>query len=548
MAHYFSTAAAVLTALLAVSAGAVSTSAADTNEFETATETEISVTSSDSTDLPQGTWITQGGKQYYLFADGTSATGEVEIDGILYLFGYSGALKTDWQTVDGKRFYYDPETGTPRFGWIEYFGKLYYVSETDGKLTGLQEIDGELYFFAEDGVLMTGDFTVEDTRCYGDPETGILTAGLQETPEGLLLTDETGTVLTGWQETESGTYYLDAETGLAQFGLLLLDGQYYCITQEDGLLRGNTVMNGTVWPFDEETGALAIGWYTIEDAQFYFDLETACTLSDCFAVIDGSTYCFGQDGAMITGWLTTTDGTYYFNEDGTMAASGLLTIDDSTYYFNENGRIVTGWLTLDGKEYYFKEDGSQAVSETLSLDGYDCTFDASGALTSKVVAKIALDVVSYKQFDSQWASVALGSSTIKSSGCLVTAMAMLHSYTTGTEITPVGMKNMLTFTSGGALASWAQITALGYTVETYDSTVTETTLKAVFNQLRNGKPVIMGCKSSSGGQHYVVITGYTGDGSSFTSSMFTINDPGSSKRSLLSEYLTEFYRLYKLIF
>ena len=56
-------------------------------------------------------------------------------------------------------------------------------------------------------------------------------------------------------------------------------------------------------------------------------------------------------------------------------------------------------------------------------------------------------------------------------------------------------------------------------------------------------------KKSDGSQHYVLVTGYTGSkGTTFSAENFIINDPGSSKRTKLSEYLALFPNLYKLIY
>ena len=90
-------------------------------------------------------WQTKNGKHYYFNEDGSKATGEQTIDGITYLFGFSGALKTDWQTIEGKRYYFDPVSGSPVFGWADYFDNRYYISETEGKLTGVQAIDNQSF-------------------------------------------------------------------------------------------------------------------------------------------------------------------------------------------------------------------------------------------------------------------------------------------------------------------------------------------------------------------------------------------------------------------
>lgn len=81
---------------------------------------------------PTDTWEYTSEGTFYRYADGSLATGFVNIDGALYCFGYDGVMLTGWQE-DGDL--------------------LYYFSEEDGKaVTGEQQIDGKTYYFDEDGI------------------------------------------------------------------------------------------------------------------------------------------------------------------------------------------------------------------------------------------------------------------------------------------------------------------------------------------------------------------------------------------------------------
>ncbi len=315
-------------------------------------------------------WFSEDGRSFYRFEDGTLAAGEVTIDGVPAV---SGALKTDWQTVQGQRYYYDPETGQAVFGWVEYFGKSYYVTPENGKLTGEAEIDGVTYTFDADGALCIETVMPDENYASPMPE-------LPE-PDRIEVTETT-------EESEK----------------------------------------------------------PVSDEQ-----ESAGEMPDA---------------------------------------------------------VETPIL---------QEDGS-----------------------------IRLDVPDYKQKDEAWGSEKLGNSTIGKVGCLVTSMAMLHTYTTGEECMPVDMKEKLTFTKGGGLASWDDITDLDYTVETYSTSVNTEVLKRIHALLSMGKPVVLGSKGT--GQHYVCITGYTGDGETFRTSDFLINDPGYSRRFTLADHLAQYKTLYKLIY
>lgn len=160
--------------------------------------------------------------------------------------------------------------------------------------------------------------------------------------------------------------------------------------------------------------------------------------------------------------------------------------------------------------------------------------------SSSIYPKVSLNVPSFKQTDSRWANVKIGSSgkTIAQIGCATTAIAMMESYRTGTTIYPDAMSKKLSYSSSGNVY-WPS----NYTVVTSSSGY----LNGIYNKLKAGKPVLFGAKKSSGTQHWVVITGYTG-GSSLTASGFTINDPGSKSRTTLQHLLNEYPTFYKYFY
>lgn len=160
--------------------------------------------------------------------------------------------------------------------------------------------------------------------------------------------------------------------------------------------------------------------------------------------------------------------------------------------------------------------------------------------TSSTYSKISLSVPSFKQTDSRWASVKIGSSgkTIAQIGCATTAIAMMESYRTGTTIYPDAMSKKLSYSSSGNVY-WPS----NYTAVTSSSNY----LSGIYSKLKEGKPVLFGAKKSSGTQHWVVITGYTG-GNSLAASGFTINDPGSNSRTTLQHLLNEYPTFYKYFY
>ena len=156
--------------------------------------------------------------------------------------------------------------------------------------------------------------------------------------------------------------------------------------------------------------------------------------------------------------------------------------------------------------------------------------------TGSTYAAITLDVPSFKQYDSRWASTTIGTSgkTFAQIGCATTAIAMMESYRAGATIYPDAMAKQLRYTSGGSVywPSHYQVTTQkdGY-------------LEKIYALLKSGKPVLIGASTNAGGQHWVVITGFTGG--ALTEANFTIHDPGSESRRNLQQFLTAYPKFYK---
>lgn len=166
--------------------------------------------------------------------------------------------------------------------------------------------------------------------------------------------------------------------------------------------------------------------------------------------------------------------------------------------------------------------------------------DYLNSLSSETAYKsIKLNVPNYKQTDSRWANVTLGSSgqSIAKIGCATTALAMTESYRTSSKIYPDNMAKKLTYTSGGAV----------YWPSNY-KTITSSSgyLSKIYSLLKEGKPVILGCKKANGSQHYVVITGVKAV-DSLTTSAFYINDPGSNSRTTLNQFISVYPTFYKIL-
>ncbi len=184
--------------------------------------------------------------------------------------------------------------------------------------------------------------------------------------------------------------------------------------------------------------------------------------------------------------------------------------------------------------------GTSGKFSRILYNGNRTGYVHSDYLSKNSYTAVKLNVPSFKQTDSRWANVTIGSSgkTIGKIGCATTALAMTESYRTGTTIYPDAMMKKLSYTSGGAVY-WPS----NYTIITSSSGY----LQKIYNILSSGKPVILGCKNSSGSQHYVVITGVRAS-STLSASSFYINDPGSNSRTTLNQFLSAYPNFYKFMY
>lgn len=154
-------------------------------------------------------------------------------------------------------------------------------------------------------------------------------------------------------------------------------------------------------------------------------------------------------------------------------------------------------------------------------------------------SSVYLNVPNYKQYDSRWAYTKLGntSKTIKSKGCTTTCMAMSESYLQGRTIYPNTIARTYRYTSGASM----------YWPSNYTVSNTSNYMNTIYNQLKRGRPVLVGAKTSGGSQHWVLVTGYNGKGVN-NKSNYTIHDPNSSSRTNLQQFFNKYTRYYKIAY
>ncbi len=422
-------------------------------------------------------------------------------DDTLYYYYADGTYATGDTTLSDGYTYAFAADGALEIGWQTVDGKRYYYSEVSGQPSfGWIAYTGELYYVDEDDGKLVGDVSVDDVRYLFDEYGRVVTGWVTYDDGAIYYYDDDATVMTGWQQNGDDWYYLTSSSG-ALMGWQTLDGVSYYFGDDGAMATGLTEIDGDTYYFDDN-GTMVTGWMTVGSKKYYF----------------------GTNGVAVTGWQTIDGKTYYFSASGA-TRTGLVKIDGEQYYFDASGVMQTGWVTIDGESYYFESDG------TLSSTGY---------------APVYLDVVDYKQYDSQWANKTISSQTIGQVGCLVTSIAMKYSYENNTTKTPDAMLSLLSMSGDSVL--WSSYTNLGWTLE-QPSSCSQSVLKQIYELLLDDTPVIVGGKKSSGSMHFVIVTGYKGSTSStLSTSDFVINDPGSSSRTTLAEFFAVYPNIYEMIY
>ena len=222
------------------------------------------------------------------------------------------------------------------------------------------------------------------------------------------------------------------------------------------------------------------------------------------------------------------------------------------------GYVATSSTTLnvrDGAgtsfEVIYKLNKGQTVVVLSKVgDWYWVLFDGvnTGYCSSAYIAshssikypKINIITENFKQTDPKWASIKLGSSpnTMAKSGCLTCCCAIVETHRRSYIVSPGTLAYSLNYTSDGSLY-WPSYFSFHNTSSGY--------LSVLYNNLKAGKIVIVGMKKSTGGQHWVVVNGYTG-GDTLVASNFTIKDPGSSYKTNLQQLINEYPYFHRVAY
>lgn len=195
---------------------------------------------------------------------------------------------------------------------------------------------------------------------------------------------DSGAMATGWQEIENDRYYFGAD-GVRMTGWQTVEEKQYYLGHDGKRVTGWQQIDGKSYYFTED-GAMATGWQTVNGKRSYFSDEGMALTG--WHVLDNKIYFFTADGYTVSGWVEMDNTRYRFADDGAVV-TGWYEEEGVKYYFDKDGLPYSGWLDLDGKRYYIGQGGVMATGWlTLEKDSYYLNADGTVA-----VGKVEIDGV-----------------------------------------------------------------------------------------------------------------------------------------------------------
>lgn len=365
----------------------------------------------------------------------------------------------------------------------------------------------------------------------------------------------------GGTETYTGFHVYERNGSGAQiFTLKRVDGDWYIIIHKESgkclnVVNGDSYDDARFWlyPYDEGDFATQFRFAAAGDSyiiQNRLDTQRIIDLHDNIAYSGAKLHLWslhdGQSGRWKLIPVNSSQDTYNQGSYSNFAKGAYIV--NTSDGVNVRDGAGTGYRRVGASVYgtTFK------VLETNGNWGYTNSIKTTSGLKSGWVCltycnilpddysnnnsdngSIYLDVPMYLQGDKRWRSAELGDTkyTIWGYGCTVTGLAMMYSYNNSCTIYPNEIIQYLKFNQYGAVY-WSGIYNLGFTRKSYTGSISQSCMRTIYNQLAEGRPVMIGATNSKGDEHWVVITGYSGNTNSFDSAYFSINDPAGNHATL----------------
>ena len=282
---------------------------------------------------------------------------------------------------------------------VDENGSIHYYKdgEEDTAYTGMAaDSDGNRYWF-DNGTAARDKqvYSPADDAWYWFDANGTMAVGKdvfipksnEDRSEGKWVRyDENGHMVKGEDYANGGWYRFDETTGEMAKGFYSVEDsdttKLYYYNEDTGIMEHGAVnIDGTEYAFDDETGvAVNKAWYSVDNAPYWYEngirqgmegrgKEIYDPASDGWYwldAVDGGKKAVSKDV-----YQESYAGAYADREDGT----------GKWVRYDENGRMIKGWSEQNGNRYYFDPITGAMAKGTAAIDGTTYTFSwTTGAL------------------------------------------------------------------------------------------------------------------------------------------------------------------------
>ena len=286
--------------------------------------------------------------------------------------------------------------------------------------------NGTYYFDLNTGAMLKGEAVIDNVHCVFDVNTGVGLNCQWYEVNGVKYWYENGSRqgLEGrgkeiFDPASNAWYWLDAVDGgkmaVSKDVYQESNGGKWVRYDENGhMIKGENQKDGAWYRFDDITGAMIKGWYSVFDAKgaesiYYYDETTGkkvygnvvinnkeCAFDattgkafDCqWCTINGGKYWYergirqGTEGRGKEIYDPATKAWYWLDavDKGKMAVSkDVYQESDGGKWvrYDANGRMIKGWSTSNNKKYYFDLTTGAMAKGIVRIDGTDYYFDES---------------------------------------------------------------------------------------------------------------------------------------------------------------------------
>lgn len=171
-------------------------------------------------------WQNIDGKRYHFGENGLRTCGDsIYIDGEYYCFDDNGVMLTGWHTVIGTGTVYLGTDGVRRSEWQDIDGDRYYFRINGMRTEGFYRINGTKYYFGTDGKLRTNCWlrgsrlTANCVEEYNNP-------GELQYFDVYYYADDDGALVVGWKNIRGDRYYFGMDGKMCTRGMMI-DGLWY---------------------------------------------------------------------------------------------------------------------------------------------------------------------------------------------------------------------------------------------------------------------------------------------------------------------------------